>query len=382
MKINDILINEIKKGKKKRKNGLRVMSLDDFLRNNLTEAPLGLGAQTTPFPEDEMQDYLNRIKTKSKEKRDKFKNPYVHGSNIKIKDESGNTYDTADLKKQITTRPDNILKQNSKMKHSDGSEQIFYNIGLPALRGLAVDEDTGEFVIVNTCPGAGECKLYCYAMKGGYIQYPDSSKNHAQVLNFLLNDPEGFENKLSSEISSLDNGEPGRIAIRWHDDGDFFSPQYLDMAFRVAKKFPNVDFYAYTKVSDAFKAKAPDNFIMNFSKGALNKEEKRINFEDEKHSVVVPKSLFNDLIKKDGRKMVRDEEGKMMFKNKQALQDFKQRLSDHYGIDINTILTYNEMMKNLKNLGDKPKWNVIVRPKEGDNSANHRGVLGTYLMFH
>jgi hypothetical protein len=90
------------------------------------------------------------------------------------------------------TRPAKILKQNEKMQHSDGTSSIFYNIGLPALKGLAVDEDTGEFVVIDTYPGAGVCKTYCYAMKGGYVQWKATSMSQSRMLNFLYNDPEGY----------------------------------------------------------------------------------------------------------------------------------------------------------------------------------------------
>ena len=60
-----------------------------------------------------------------------------------------------------------LLKQNEKMQHSDGTTSIFYNVGIPALTGLGYDEEKQEFAIVNTCPGAGECKTFCYALKGG-----------------------------------------------------------------------------------------------------------------------------------------------------------------------------------------------------------------------
>lgn len=369
---------------KRIKNGLLITSLEDFIKNSqITEAPIGLGVSHQPFPKDELNSYMGRIKDKSKEKTDKYKKPYIHGSNIKIKDQSGEDYDIDNLRKLVTTRPNEILKQNEKMQHSDGSLSVYYNVGLPALRGLAVDEDTGQFVIVNTCPGAGKCKLYCYAMKGGYIQYPDSSMFQTRVLNFLLNDPEGFEAKLSSEISEQKKKESkkgNKIVVRWHDSGDFFSPEYLELAFRVARKFPDIDFYAYTKIASHAKGERPDNFLMNFSQGAQSKEERQIDFSKDKHSKVVPKDMFFDLIARDGRKLVKDAKGRTQFIGPNELKTFKKRLSDKYAIDINSILTYDEMVS--RNLGKVPKWNIIVMPGDGDDSANNPGVLGTYLLFH
>jgi hypothetical protein len=33
-------------------------------------------------------------------------------------------------------------------------------------------------------------------------------------------------------------------------------------------------------------------------------------------------------------------------------------------------------------VGAEPKWNVIVMPGAGDNSANRNDVTGSYLLFH
>ena len=43
-------------------------------------------------------------------------------------------------------------------------------------------------------------------------------------------------------------------------------------------------------------------------------------------------------------------------------------------------ITYDEMM-NIP-VGDKPKWNVIVKPGDGDDSANRADVIGTWLLIH
>ena len=45
------------------------------------------------------------------------------------------------------------------MKHSNGALEQFFNIGFAALVGIALDENTNELIIVNTCPGAGSCKI-------------------------------------------------------------------------------------------------------------------------------------------------------------------------------------------------------------------------------
>lgn len=348
------------------------------------EAPgdeFGLGARYRTASDDEMQQYAKRIKDKEKTKTDPYKMPYVHGSNIQIKDEGGNDYDLDALRNAITERPAKILKQNEKMQHSDGSSSIFYNVGLPALKGLAVNEKTGEFVIVDTCPGAGACKTFCYAMKGSYVMFKAVSMNQTRMLNFLLNDPQGFADEMSSEIRSAQRKNKGtKVIVRWHDAGDFFSPEYLKVAYDVARQFPDVDFYAYTKMASVAQSDKPSNFKMNFSGGAQGSEEKQINFQKTKHSRVVPKDMFFDLIARKGNNLIKDAKGRMQFASQENLDTFKQRLAQQYKIDKTSIITYDQMMTTKD--GGKPTWNVIVMPGDGDDSANRNDVLGSYLLFH
>jgi hypothetical protein len=356
-----------------------------FVESNLSEAPgdFGLGANYRAVPDDEMQQFLDRSKTKNKTKRDKFDYPYVHGSNIEVKDEGGKKFDTEKLKAAIMTRPANILGQNAKMQHSETGEEAIFDIGLPALKGLAVNEKTGEFVIVDTCPGAGACKTFCYAMKGSYVMFKAVSMGLARMLNFLLNDPEGFASKLNSEIAAAKSKmakKNAKVVVRWHDAGDFFSAEYLAMAYSVARANPDVGFYAYTKMADVATGQRPKNFNMNFSGGALSSQEKKVDFQRVKHSKVVPKDMFFDLIARDGNSLKKDAKGRMQFASPENLDKFKSILAQKYAVAKDSILTYDEMMKTP--VGDSPKWNVIVMPGDGDNSANRNDVVGSYLLFH
>jgi hypothetical protein len=373
-----------------------------------------LGAQLREPSDEELKGYLGRVVDRDKDKLDKYKMPYVHRSNLIpilyiptdgekiVADPNKDDYEfnMDALKKLFTTRPTKILKQNSKMKHSDGSTSVFYNIGLPAIVGLAVDESTNKFMIINTCPGAGVCKTYCFVNAGGYVQYSPPSTHMTRNLNFLLNDPEGWKSMLVSELESLEaiaSKKDIRVVIRWHDAGDFFSDAYKNLAFEVAKKFPNILFYAYTKVAAIFKSEHPDNFVFNFSQGALRSQEKQIDFTLTKHSRVVDDSLFKDLVtrikkpimdKKTGKQKIVKKTGKPAFKNilqykgKPEIQELKNRLAKKYNVDPSSILTYQEMIAMGKDSGEKNKWNVIVKSGDGDDAATRRDVLGTYLLIH
>jgi len=379
-------------------------SMDELegVAEDLDEAEKLKGVSQRPFPKDELISYLDRVmgepvvdkKTgqpkldkkgnpvvKSlKTKTDKYKYPYIHRSNVPIVDDGGKKYDLDKLAAMFKERPDAILKQNEKMQHSDGTASQFYNVGMPALTGLAVDEDTNEFVVINTCPGAGQCKLVCYAMKGGYVQWKASSLGQTRMLNFLYNDPDGFMRKLEGEIAkySAKNSKKNiKTIIRWHDAGDFFSPEYLDKAYNLAKKFPDADFYAYTKLASVAQGDKPDNFKINFSMGAQPSQEKKIDFAKTKNSRIVPEVIFADLLEKD-------KAGKWQYKNPQAQQAAKDRIAAKYSLDPKSIITYDEIMKIPvdKDPQAKGKWNVIVKPGDGDDAANRNDVLSSLLLIH
>ena len=405
------ILDFITEAEKPLASGMKVMSPAQFLQSQgiqpketeeVDEAEKLKGVTQRQIPKDELISYLDRVmgepvvdkKTgqpkldkkgnpvvKSlKTKTDKYKYPYIHRSNVPIVDDGGKKYDLDKLAAMFKERPDAILKQNEKMQHSDGTASQFYNVGMPALTGLAVDEDTNEFVVINTCPGAGECKLVCYAMKGGYVQWKASSLGQTRMLNFLYNDPDGFMAKLEGEIakySAKNSKKKIKTIIRWHDAGDFFSPEYLDKAYALASKFPDVDFYAYTKLASVAKGDKPENFKINFSMGAQPSQEKQIDFAKTKNSRIVPEVLFADALAKD-------KSGKWQYKSPEAEKAVKDRIAAKYSLDPKSIITYDEMMRMpvSKDAGDKGKWNVIVKPGDGDDAANRSDVLSSLLLIH
>jgi hypothetical protein len=353
------------------------------------EEAIKLNAPQRKISRDELQGYADRIKTGTKTKKDKFA-PIIHGSNIKAitKDDEGTEWDLDDLAQQITKRPNAILGTNAKMSKSATEGEIIYDLTLPALSGIVVDEESGDFVEITTCPGAGACQLFCYARKGGYVMFPASSMSAAQALNFLVNDPEGYNARVNQEIHAIKKKTDAKgiqLVVRWHDAGDFFSKEYLDLAFKVATDNPDVKFYAYTKIADIATSKAPDNFIVNFSSGAKRGEEKKIEFHKSqgnvvKQGVTVPKDMFFDLIARKGNSLIKDEKGRTQFKDQSSLDEFKNRLAQTYKVDPASIITYDQMLDTP--VGAEPKWNVIVQPGAGDRAANRKDVIDSYLMFH
>jgi hypothetical protein len=380
----------------KQTGGIQIMSLDQFANQGsdkeLDEADL-LGAPTKDFPDSEMQDYLRTTVDKTKTASQRYKMPYVHRSSaLKFYDESGKRFDLDKMKGIIAERPKKLLKQNEKMEHSNGEKEQFFNVGFAALTGLALDEKTKEFKIVNTCPGAGSCKVDCFARGGGKVQFEGPWVSDARILTFLLNDPEGFKKQLMSEIAAQNKKyekQGTKVTIRWHDAGDFFSPEYVDLAADIARAFPDNQFYAYTKIAKVAQGGLPSNFKINWSEGANTSQEKQIKMADPrlektKHSRIVPAKLtdgtpiFNDLLKKDAEgKLEKTAAGGWIVTDMNKLKD---RIAELYKIPKNTILDYDEMM--AKPEGKDKKWNVIIVPGQGDISAKRSDVLGTLLLKH
>jgi hypothetical protein len=356
------------------------------------EEALKLDAPQKPLSRADLQNYATRIKTGTKTAQDRFK-PIIHGSNIKAltkSEDNTDVWDLDDLSQQIRTRPKTLLGSNAKMEKSKAEGEIVYDVTLPALNGIVVDEETGEFVEIKTCPGAGECQLYCYARKGGYVMFPATSMSAARALNFLVNDPQGYMAMANKEIKTLkDRASKHNInlVVRWHDAGDFFSKEYLDLAYDVALANPDVKFYAYTKMGDVATGSKPANFIINFSTGAQSKEIKKVQMHKQagnivKDAITVPKDMFRDLFVTDARgKYVKDDEGKTQVKSSEAWNKFRQDLASKYNLDPETIITYDQMLKIPT--GPQPKWNVVVFPAgHGDRAANRLDVINSFLMFH
>jgi hypothetical protein len=363
-----------------------------LLKSNDLDEAIKLDAPQKSWSRDDMQDYLTRIKTGTKTKQDRFK-PIIHGSNVKTitKDDGNEEWDLDDLARQITTRPRAILGSNAKMSKSKAEGAITYDLTLPALSGIVVDEETGEFVEITTCPGAGECQLYCYARKGGYVMFPASSMSAAQALNFLVNHPEDYMKMFDSEIKKT-KGQADkhgiRLLVRIHDAGDFFSKDYYNLMMDVARENQDVKFYFYTKMGElATDSSAPPNVVSQFSPGAKSREVKTVQVTRDagkhvKDAVTLPKDMFRELFVTDAKgKYVKDEKGRTQVKGEAEWNQFKQKLADVYKLDPDTMITDDEMNRIPE--GPKPKWNVVVFPAgHGDLGASRLDVSKQFLMFH
>src|SRR3990167_3112986 len=148
------------------------------------------------------------------------------------------------------------------------------SFGLPA--GFAANA-------FNTCPAKGICAGYCFARQGFYV-FPWVAK--VRDRNLAIARAAAFGPALLKDLELLaPAGEPRdrrrrrrkRITtIRVHDSGDFFSLRYLRLWYAAARAFPELRFYAYTKMfkmlAPAIWDERPKNFSIVQSVGSLDDE--------------------------------------------------------------------------------------------------------------
>jgi hypothetical protein len=318
-------------------------------------------------------------------------------------DENG-SFDADKFRALITERPKTIFDQNAKMVKTDyGVNQLTVNTGIPALKGIVVDEDNGKFVYVNTCPGAGSCILACYARHGFYTFQDQKVKNLINRLNFMMNDPDGYIKQILEEltpiannIKEMENGfDEYVLKLRWNDAGDFFSKKYLEIAKTVTKelsKICDVQSYAYSKITEIVIDGKDNDITMNFSTDASTKEIKKAKSAPEKvgkFAIIIPKKVFANFFKRVGPHISVDAmRGLPLFKDKnekellrQAVVDYINKENPELKTSVDKVLFTPELSKITES--DKNMYDVIVLPKgDTDISAQRKDVRCTFLLQH
>ena len=167
-----------------------------------------------------------------------------------------------------------LLTQNKKIKSSSTDSLTVYNFGIPALIS-----DTG----LKTCPMAGKCAIGCYAKSGAYVWSNVKQAYEKRLAATLQAD---FSEVISEDIEKiLSKKSTKNLVIRIHDSGDFYDLGYFEKWFKVMVRFPQVKFYAYTKMVEMFKGRfLPSNFTLIFSLGG--KQDALIDQNTDRHSRV------------------------------------------------------------------------------------------------
>jgi hypothetical protein len=355
---------------------------------------------------DELVSHLNDVLANaplSTAKRKKFSNktPFIHSKSSffdkdpnqrKGKQQRWNP-EQAEVNvdrfiQSITAMPSRLTGLNEKMKKSGGENVFVYKTGVPAFRGIAYDKQENKFYVINTCPGAGECAIVCYALKGRYIQYAVSYDNMTRTLNLLLNEPDVYEDMLYNEIKSICKtkkafgSNDNIISIRWNDSGDFFGKEYVRIANDVIKRLQsegyNVEDYVYTKMADvASNAKFGET---QFSTGGSAKELRKVDKTNQK----MADYLFPYSRDKKGNKIpgfdfdYKTSEGMMQLKKKVAWDN--KEMNNGRPIPIENVITLDEL-KTIP-ISDGRKYFVIVKPGQSDDSGRRKDVKRILNIIH
>ena len=108
-----------------------------------------------------------------------------------------------------------------------------------------------------SCPAGVPCAEKCYARKGRQ-KFDSVRESYRRNLRAVKTDPEKTAETI---IQWLRERRNTCHVFRWNVSGDFATPGYADMAFRVARETPWVTHFAYTKVYALLTRKdVPENF--------------------------------------------------------------------------------------------------------------------------
>jgi len=115
-----------------------------------------------------------------------------------------------------------------------------------------------------TCPGAGQCKEYCYAKKAERLYptvLPSRMKNYNSTLSPYFVD--NMCTRLEKEHSK------GYDMLRLHSSGDFYNQEYLDKWKSLAAKIPDMTISTFSKSMNLdLYNNTPDNMIIIQSYGS------------------------------------------------------------------------------------------------------------------
>ena len=107
---------------------------------------------------------------------------------------------------------------------------------------------------VISCPNHTECAKDCYADKGTFL-WKDAKRSNTYNFIIALNDLQFLKDCLINELERRNIN-----IIRIHSSGDFFSDDYFNMWVSIARKFPNLKIFTYTKTDKINVNELPSNF--------------------------------------------------------------------------------------------------------------------------
>jgi hypothetical protein len=118
-----------------------------------------------------------------------------------------------------------------------------------------------DLPVMTTCPGAGDCIHYCYAMKAEWW-----GRGRPTLKRRIENLTETYKTTFVADMVRRIKEDEIRI-FRPQESGDFLDQPYVDKWIEIAEECPETTFYAYTKSLHLNLSHFPSNFTLIFSKG-------------------------------------------------------------------------------------------------------------------
>ena len=126
--------------------------------------------------------------------------------------------------------------------------------------------------VVN-CPGAGECKVYCYSLRAW--RYPMAYFRQLQNTILERNNFEVITAAILEQLQRPKFKNKSKIDFRLYVDGDFPTYKILDQWLNFLAVNPQLAVYGYSKSLHLFQERIkagdqwPSNYVLNLSNGGL-----------------------------------------------------------------------------------------------------------------
>ena len=115
---------------------------------------------------------------------------------------------------------------------------------------------------IKSCGNCEYCAASCYAKKS-YRMYADTRASWDHNFETAKNDPAAYFKMIETYLGKK-RKKPLEF-FRWHVSGDILSQDYLNNMIRIAKRFPQIKFLAFTKMFSLTYRGLPSNLQIVFS---------------------------------------------------------------------------------------------------------------------
>lgn len=150
------------------------------------------------------------------------------------------------------------LKDHCKYLSPSSTRKIYWKgfyLSKPLTNGnskLGKDVLSFDLLAIRTCPNCKDCRKPCFAAKMERFR-PVVHDKHCLNTALAVHDLPTLVDMIVDQLKRTKK----RI-VRIHSSGDFFRQDYVDAWVFIARMFPNINFYGYTKTRKIFDFRGAD----------------------------------------------------------------------------------------------------------------------------